>query len=137
MVIKVADFFDSYNPEKDSLVEMVKNFRGMTGRRLSLLENYLVSEARAAQYYRNSSYGGRVFNLSEEQIKFTYPASEKPGFNYEIHHDQDFTSENDELLNKLVPEITPDEDYFEDNEKPCIYGDEHPMSSSPVDFIRE
>ena len=108
----------------------------MTRRRLNLLETALVSEQRAARTYRTASHGGAIFKLSDEQVKFTYPAAHKPDFNYETQYDQDFTAENEKLLNDLVPEINPDEDYFEEEEKPCIYGNDHPMSSSPAEFIR-
>lgn len=131
----VDDAFDSFDPEKDSIIDMVKKFRGMTGRRLNLLENYLVTEKRAAKDFRATKSGNHVFNLSEDQIKFTYPASHYPGFHFESQYDQDFSEENAKVLDKLVPEIYPDEDYFEEEEKPCIFGNDHPMSSSPADYI--
>lgn len=134
---KIDELFDAFDPERDSIIDMVKNFRGMTRRRLNLLETLLISQERAARTYRTASHGGAIFNLTDEQVKFTYPAASKPDFNYETQYDQDFTVENEKLLNDLVPEIIPDEDYFEEVEKPCIYGNEHPMSSSPAEFIRK
>jgi hypothetical protein len=126
---------DTFDPEKDSIIDMVKNFRGMTGRRLNLLENYLVSEKRAAKDLRTTKSGNEVFNLTEDQIKFTYPASHYPGFHFESQYDQDFSNANAKVLDELVPERIPDEDYFEEEEKPCIFGNDHPMSSPPADYI--
>jgi hypothetical protein len=129
--------YDDYHPDKDSIVKMVKAFRGMTRRRLNLLETYLVSAERAASEFRKTSTGKDVFNLSDEQIQFTYPTASKPGFNYELVYDQDFSVENEEVLNDMVPERLPGEDYFQEEEKPCIFGNDNPMSSSPIDHIRK
>ena len=128
---------DDYHPDKDSLVEMVKNFRGMTRRRLNLLETYLVSKEQSAKHYRQTDDGFDVFNLSEDQIRFTYPAASKPNFEYETMFNKDFSPENRKLLDKLVPERYPDEDYFDEEEKACIFGNDNPMSSSPINYIRK
>jgi len=129
------DEFVDFNPEEDSIIDMIKKFRGMTGRRLNLLENYLVTENRAARDFRPTPSGNSVFNLTEDQIKFTYPAAHMPSFDYETQYDQDFSAENAKVLDELVPEIIPDESYFEEEERDCIFGNDNPMSSAPVDYI--
>ena len=127
--------FDDFNPEKNSIVDFVQHFRGMTGRRLNLLENYLVTKERAAKDFRKTPSGNEVFNLSEDQIRFSYATAKNEDFHYESHFDNEFDEENEKHLNELVPTRYPDEDYFEEGEKPCIFGNDHPMSSSPAEFI--
>ena len=91
------------------------------------------SAASVAHLYRD---GSRAYALTDEQINFTYPASSRPDFDYESEFERDTALENEKVIQDLVPEIVPDESYFQEEELPSIYGDENPMSSSPAEFIR-
>ena len=126
---------DEWNPDFESVLDYVKKFRTITGKSSSLLEDYLLPMKQAETHYRDGEYGDRVFNLSEEQIKWIYPDSVRKTWDYEKNYDNDFTEIDADFLNKLVPEITPPEDYFEKEELPVLYGQNTPLSSAPIEYI--
>lgn len=127
----VSDF----DPILDNIFDYVKNYRAMTGKRLNLLENYLVPKKEADTMYRENEYGEPVFNLSTDQLDWAYPDSAKMNWDYEKSYDKDFTEIDAQFLDDLIPVVEPGDDYFEEEELPILYAQDTPLSSAPINYI--
>ena len=126
---------NDFAPGLESVIDYISKFRAMTGKSKRLLEEYLLPEKTADTHYREGPDGKPIFNLSEKQIEWIFPESVRENWDYEKDYDRDFSDVDKDFLNDLVPEITPPESYFEEEELPVLHAQNTPLSSAPIDYI--